>query len=1524
MAMNLKTETVFTDDAPKAQPPLPPEQLAPHFPQLEILEYLGRGGMGVVYQARQKTLNRLVALKLLAPERVGDAKFAERFTREAQALAALNHPNIVTIYDFGQAGGFYYLLMEFMDGLNLRQLLRARKFTPEEALAIVPPLCDALQFAHDRGIVHRDIKPENLLLDKTGRVKVADFGIAKIMGGEKRDPAGAENAPAVSNALTDADKTMGTPGYSAPEQKTDPQRVDSRADIYSLGVVFYEMLTGELPGKKIAPPSTKVQIDVRLDEIVLRALEQKPELRYQQASVMKTQVETIASGSGKPEVQTGFAPDLNKARWHIIVWGLVLVLASLAMGTHITPVEYGWIIGIWGVLLFLISTPLALLAGNSLPKTRIAALLVGIDGIGVAGAAIWCACHSPALGESGDPWRIAIVAACIGGIVYCLRGMFYWTKVTTASGSPPARPLPTKTPIVRAFESYYGFTFTSRAAITVGNFSNLGMLGLIGMLSEIPGLEWNRGAYGFFGFFGLLGVAFVIEWPDVKKVRKTSNDTPPRFSRTAIVGACGVCVTLLAVLLWMVVYGQPAKTWMAMSQVEKVGFVVTDTIVLAACFAPFITTILGWIAVSQIRCSAGKIYGLWLAVFDGLFFPLLVLDFVIYLVASHLQGVWIMAMRNSETNSASEEDLVRPILAIVVFFICALVDWLIIRRVWRAVNQGGAGVAPADSGGSRREEAHAESGKPAGKSSWLASPLASPEVHEISAHLTKEERSEAALYGLLWGGWVVAVTFGNFWLIKSFSAPGCWIVASVIVALFFASLPPWFRLQRRFLYSTVWAKEHGYTAGQVKLFSFKQRNVLRMAVVLVTFILLAVLMDKMILHLSGTSELLRSINEEIARSKIFSASRATTADIHYRIFVADAALVDRLIPVGQRQVGVMSNVKPELVEAQVTAASTNGVFTKTDSQMAMIKSVTLGALLAGMETKPGLLVDERRNISLQRNDSSPGTAIGWAHSFADRTLSAGTAGGGPVKLQRQAGILQARIECQFQYQANNNPNPVLSKILYDGSAPQPGTVQAFLVPFVSNDKTAHYLVIVFDLGNLTEQAVPAAAAQNPAFGRVMQFTLPMDSNGLTPLFDLDQDQPVFDPNPNDTAAGMAQLLKPGVVIRHDVQTHKIVLLGMSGTVLYWVRASLGDQWENLTDTNGLATVRHNTTSDGVIQSIDCPDQLPQTVFFKTGAGRLGLLQITGFDENPRGVKIRYKLVQNTSASPAPTPVPAAAQNLSLGPVMERTIERGSSSHRALNLASGEFMSPSREREFVFRPEGADTLRVAGVDVYSSDDARAADNLNSLDMRYIAGIYPQNGDRAMSIDDISAEEFSGLLAKGQYFQTTMEKSGMFGGYRFDLSKVEPVLRGTNVYLFITRDGAQGMLQISGVTENPPGVKLRYKLVQPEMAKANSRSRDFVAVLPPANEAAVHDACLRFVFAQNWMPFERWWQGGMALQTADHNGKAVTFTLSRQNDGTTRFTINVAPGASMSATEIGAQLGLNQLVRIQTPADRRSEN
>ncbi|MGB8355591.1 MAG: protein kinase, partial [Chthoniobacteraceae bacterium] len=273
-------------------------ELSAKFPQLEILSLIGKGGMGAVYKARQRGLDRIVALKILPPAIGEDPAFAGRFAREAKALAKLNHPGIVTIHDFGCADGLFFFLMEFVDGVNLRQLLNAGRVSPREALAIVPQICDALQFAHDQGIVHRDIKPENILLDRLGRVKVADFGLAKLIGNEADSLPETGGESTHSPDLTEAGKIMGTPSYMAPEQTEHPDEVDHRADIYALGVVFYQMLTGELPGKCVEAPSKKVRIDVRLDEVVLRALEKNPDLRYAQASVFKTQVETIAATPG--------------------------------------------------------------------------------------------------------------------------------------------------------------------------------------------------------------------------------------------------------------------------------------------------------------------------------------------------------------------------------------------------------------------------------------------------------------------------------------------------------------------------------------------------------------------------------------------------------------------------------------------------------------------------------------------------------------------------------------------------------------------------------------------------------------------------------------------------------------------------------------------------------------------------------------------------------------------------------------------------------------------------------------------------------------------------------------------------------------------------------------------------------------------------------------------------------------------------------------------------------------------------
>ncbi|HVM51287.1 MAG TPA: protein kinase [Candidatus Acidoferrum sp.] len=313
------------------------EVMAGLFPQFEILELLGQGGMGAVYKARQRSLDRLVALKILPPETSGDPGFADRFTREARALARLNHPNIVAVHEFGQVSApattpptagappavLHYFVMEYVEGLNLRQLEQAGKLSAREALKIIPQICDALQFAHDEGIVHRDIKPENVMLDTKGRVKITDFGLAKILGLE---PEGLR--------LTGAKDVMGTPHYMAPEQIEHPQEVDHRADIYSLGVVFYEMLTGELPVGKFQPPSQKVHVDVRLDEVVLRTLEKEPERRYQQASDVKTRVESIAATPVPPPPMTAPAAPAQPTSDKIILPAFLLAFFFGVFGMH--------------------------------------------------------------------------------------------------------------------------------------------------------------------------------------------------------------------------------------------------------------------------------------------------------------------------------------------------------------------------------------------------------------------------------------------------------------------------------------------------------------------------------------------------------------------------------------------------------------------------------------------------------------------------------------------------------------------------------------------------------------------------------------------------------------------------------------------------------------------------------------------------------------------------------------------------------------------------------------------------------------------------------------------------------------------------------------------------------------------------------------------------------------------------------------------------------------------------------------
>lgn len=271
------------------------ERVRAAFPNLEIIELIGRGGMGFVFKARQPNLDRFVALKLLPEKLARDPLFTERFNREGRLLAKLNHPNIVSIYDFGKSGEFYYLMMEYVDGVNLRQAMRLGRFSPEEALKIVPKICEALQYAHQQGILHRDIKPENILIDSKGNVKLTDFGIAKLIEPEQKNAA---------ITLTGTQTVLGTPPYIAPEQLESPQKVDHRADIYSLGVVFYELLTGELPMGRFEAPSSKTPVSHQVDEVVFKALEKNKEKRFQSAGEVKTKIEEIKSAGGvEPESQ---------------------------------------------------------------------------------------------------------------------------------------------------------------------------------------------------------------------------------------------------------------------------------------------------------------------------------------------------------------------------------------------------------------------------------------------------------------------------------------------------------------------------------------------------------------------------------------------------------------------------------------------------------------------------------------------------------------------------------------------------------------------------------------------------------------------------------------------------------------------------------------------------------------------------------------------------------------------------------------------------------------------------------------------------------------------------------------------------------------------------------------------------------------------------------------------------------------------------------------------------------------------
>ena len=320
------------------------EDLQQALPQYEITAFIARGGMGAVYKGTQKALQRTVAIKVL-PHDVddGDGQFATRFKREAKALARLTHPNIVAIYEAGEtrsdvpvatlnengdgnvaapraARGLLYIVMEFIDGTDVARLIVSEGFVkPQRAIQITSAVCEALAVAHEEGIIHRDIKPSNVMLDGKGRVKVVDFGLARMTHPD-------------NSMRTRADIALGTPDFIAPEARIAGAQVDQRADLYAVGVMLYQLLTGHVPRGRFAPPSSlRPHLDKAIDSFVDKALQTSPAQRYSTATEMKTAIDKVAQRSTSHRTDVSRSTEPTKRDWQMRMAASIGIIAAVGM-----------------------------------------------------------------------------------------------------------------------------------------------------------------------------------------------------------------------------------------------------------------------------------------------------------------------------------------------------------------------------------------------------------------------------------------------------------------------------------------------------------------------------------------------------------------------------------------------------------------------------------------------------------------------------------------------------------------------------------------------------------------------------------------------------------------------------------------------------------------------------------------------------------------------------------------------------------------------------------------------------------------------------------------------------------------------------------------------------------------------------------------------------------------------------------------------------------------------------------------
>ena len=272
------------------------EELAALLPQYHFENLIAEGGMGAVYRAEQKSLGRHVAIKILPRSLTAEATYREQFKSEARLMGSLTYPHIVDIHDFGEAGDLLYIVMELLEGVTLYQRMRGEPLKQAEVVKILGQVCDALTAAHHKGVVHRDVKPENIFIEPGLRVKLGDFGIARQRRTDLESGESGESPQAAISGVR-----LGTPEYAAPELFDFQKHIDHRADIFSLGVVLYELLTGARPtGAFIAPSKRKAGVDKRFDDVVIRAMQFEPGDRYASTEEMKKELLRVLSVSSQP------------------------------------------------------------------------------------------------------------------------------------------------------------------------------------------------------------------------------------------------------------------------------------------------------------------------------------------------------------------------------------------------------------------------------------------------------------------------------------------------------------------------------------------------------------------------------------------------------------------------------------------------------------------------------------------------------------------------------------------------------------------------------------------------------------------------------------------------------------------------------------------------------------------------------------------------------------------------------------------------------------------------------------------------------------------------------------------------------------------------------------------------------------------------------------------------------------------------------------------------------------------------